>query len=140
MEETKFDALGRIVYHDEQVTGIVTEYEYQTNGLRIVTLINEKHKSNFKTIRVQNFINEEYIDEEVNEFGETYNITKKFKGKNQEIYYERFNIETKKVFKKKTIWKEDRKFIWFTEYDGKFQGIGFRMTKELVEKLANKNN
>lgn len=139
MEETKFDTLGRIIYHVEPVIGTISKYEYHSNGSRVVTIINEKHKSNFKTIIIQDFINEEYIDKEVKEFGETYNITKKYEGKNKEVCYERFNIKTKKIFKRKTIWKEDRKFIWVTEYDGKHQGIGFRMTKELIEELINKN-
>lgn len=136
--ETKFDISGRIIRHIEPVTGTIYEYEYLPDGSRMITLINENNKSNFKTIKKQNFINGEYIDEEINEFGETYNILKKYNKENKEIYFEQTNIKTGKIYKKKTAWKNNKAYIWATEYDGD-KNIGFYMTKNIITGITNNN-
>lgn len=100
LRNKEFDILGRIIRQTEPVTGTIYDYEYIENNSRIVTIINENNKSNFKTIKKQSFINGEYIDEETKEFGDTYNILKRYEGKNQEIYYEQNNLKTGKIYKK----------------------------------------
>ena len=135
LETTEYDIVGRIIRHIEPVTGTVYEYEYSSNNSRTVTIVNERNKSNFKTIRKQDFINGEYIDKEVNEFGETYNILKKYEDK-KEIYFEQTNIKTGKIYKKNTVWKDDKIHLWTTEYDGN-KNVGFYMTKDKITGLTN---
>lgn len=137
MGEEKFDTLGRIIKHVEPVTGTIYEYEYSEDGSRIVIITNESNKSNFKTIKKQNLVNGEYINEEVNEFGETYNILMKYNKENKENYYERTNIKTGKIFKKKSIWRDGKVYLWTTEYDGETKKIGFRMTQDIITGITN---
>lgn len=137
MENKEFDTLGRIIHHVEPVTGMLYEYKYIDDNSRIETITNENNKSNFKTIKKQIEIDGEYIDVEIQEFGDTYNILKKYEGKNRETYYERTNMKTGKIFKKKTKWKEEKIQIWSTEYDGEGKSIGFRMAKEIMTGLTN---
>lgn len=137
MEKTEFDILGRVIYHIDSATKTIHEYEY-LGQLRIITIINENNKSNFKTIRKQEriYLNGEYTDKEINEFGETYNIIKKYDNNNKEIYYEQTNIKTGKVYKKNTLWKDNKICLWTTEYDGN-KNVGFYMGKDKLEKLTN---
>jgi hypothetical protein len=140
LKETEYDILGRIIYQTEPVTGTVYEYEYTSDDSRIITITNENNKSNFKTIKKQVFMNNEYEDVESTELGETYSILKLYESKNKEIYYERTNLKTGKIFKKKTFWKEDKIYLWITEYDGNKKDIGFRMSKNIMSGLTNNNN
>jgi hypothetical protein len=137
LEEIEYDILGRVIYHLEPVTGTLYEYEYISDSSRIATITNESNKSNFKTIKNQILLNGEYVDDETVEFGETYNILKRYEGKNREIYYERTNIKTGKVFKKKTFWKDNRMYLWATEYDGNQKDVGFRISKDIITGLTN---
>ncbi len=139
MAEEKFDTSGRLIKHIEPVTGIIYEYEYLEDSSRIITITNESNKSNFKTIKKQKFEDGNYIDVEANEFGDTYNILKRFNKDNKENYYERTNIKTGKIFKKKSIWKEGKVYLWTTEYDGETKKIGFRMTQNIITGLTNNN-
>jgi hypothetical protein len=139
LKEIEYDILGRVIFQTEPVTGTVYEYEYLTDGSRIATITNDNNKSNFKTIKNQKFIDGDYVDFEVQEFGETYNILKKYEGKNREVYYERTNTKTGKIFKKKTFWKENRIHIWATEYDGNQKEVGFRVSKEIMTGLTTNN-
>jgi hypothetical protein len=134
----EYDILGRIIYQLEPITGTVFEYTYTENDSRVVTITNENNKTNYKTIKKQIFINEEYVDTESAEIGETYSILKLYEFKNKEVYYERTNLKTGKVFTKKTFWKNERIYLWITEYDGKQKNIGFRMSKKLIKKIINK--
>lgn len=137
MKSVEYDILGRIIYEFEPITETVFEYEYTSNNSRTVTITNENNKSNFKTIKKQLFVDSEYVDLESREYGETYNIVKTYEFKNKETYYERTNLKTGKVFKRKTFWKEDNIYIWITEYDGNQKNIGFKISKENLNKLIN---
>ncbi len=138
MGNIEYDILGRIIYQLEPITGTVFEYVYTENDSRVVTITNENNKTNYKTIKKQIFINGEYVDTESTEIGETYSILKLYEFKNKEVYYERTNLKTGKVFTKKTFWKKERIYLWITEYDGKQKNIGFRMSKKIIKKIINK--
>ena len=137
MEQVEYDILGRIIHSVEPVTGTVYDYEYNDLSSRIVTITNETNRSNFKTIKKQKLINEEYIDSEIKEFGDTYNILKIHNEKNNEVYYERTNLKTGKIFKKKSVWKENKLQLWATEYDGTQKDVGFRMSKNILTGITN---
>ncbi len=135
LEKIELDINGRIIRQIEPATGTVYEYEYPSECLRVVTMTNENNKSNFKTIIKQNLINGEYVDTEINEFGETYNNIKKYNDKNKEIYLEQTNIITGKIYKKNSIWKDDKIHLWKTEYDGQ-TNVGFYMNKNIITGLT----
>lgn len=137
MKQIEYDILGRVIFEKEPITETVYEYEYFSNNSRIITITNENNKSNFKTIKKQILVEGEYVDLETKEYGELYSIIKTYEFKNKETYYERTNLKTGKVFKKKTFWKEDKMHFWITEYDGKNKNVGFRMSKEILNKIIN---
>ena len=138
MENEEFDIEGRIIKQTEPVTGTIYKYEYETDGSRIVTLMNENNKSNFKTIKKQVFVNGEYIDKEVTEFGNVYNFIKKYDNKNQEVYFEQINLITGKVYKKKSIWKDGKVYLWKEDYNGE-NNIGFYINKNIITGLTINN-
>ncbi len=137
MEQVEYDILGRIIHCVEPVTGTIYDYEYDNKNSRILTITNEANRSNFKTVKKQILLNEEYIDSEIKEFGDTYNILKIHNEKNNEVYYERTNLKTGKIFKKKSVWKENKLQLWATEYDGAQKDVGFRMSKNILTGITN---
>lgn len=130
MKTEEFDNLGRIIKCTESVTGTVYEYDYPLDSLRIVTIINEKNTSNFKTIKEQKLIDGEYIDVEMKQFGSLYNIVIKYIDK-RAVYYERVNLETGKINKRRTAWKDNKPCIWTTEYDGE-KHMGFYVNRNIL--------
>ena len=86
MEQVEYDILGRIIHCVEPVTGTIYDYEYDNKNSRILTITNEANRSNFKTVKKQILLNEEYIDSEIKEFGDTYNILKIHNEKKNEVY------------------------------------------------------
>ena len=135
MRNEEFDILGRIIRSVEPVTGTIYEYEYTSGNSRTIIITNETNKSNFKTIKKQILKNNEYVDFEVEELGETYHILKKYNDRNKEIFYQQTNLKTGKIHKKKTMWKEDKPYIWTSEYDGD-KNIGFFMDKKIITGLT----
>ena len=130
----KLDEFGRVIYRVETVTGIIYEYQYNSESSRTLTITNDINKSNFKTIANQILIDGTFISTEIKEFGETYNIIKRYE-ENKETYFEQMNIKTGKTYKKNTVWKDGKIHIWSTEYDGE-KNIGFYIKKDLITGLT----
>lgn len=139
MKKIEYDILGRVIYELEPITGTFYEYEYHTNDFRTITIINENNKSNFKTVKKQLLVDGEYIDKECVEIGEKYKILRLYDYKNREVYYERTNLKTEKVFKQTYFWKNNQMNIWLIEYDDGKKEIGFIVSPNIISEIIKKN-
>lgn len=135
-ENTIFDSTGRVIKKLEPVSGLLFEYEY-LNETRISIITNNKNKSNFKTIKKEILIDGCYVNFETEQYGETYHTLHKYNNKGEEIYFKQTNLKTNKVLKKITIWKNNKPFMWTTDYDGE-KGIGFYISENILNKLNKK--
>lgn len=135
-ENIIYDSHQRIIKKLEPVSGLLFEYEY-SDETRTVIITHNKNKSNFKTIKKEILINGKYIDFETEQYGETYHTFHKYNDKGEEIYFKQTNLKTNKVLKKITVWKNNKPFMWTTDYDGE-KGIGFYVSENILNEL-NKN-
>jgi len=135
-ENIIYDSDGRLVKKLEPVSGLLFEYEY-LDETRITTITYSKNKSNFKTIKKEILIDGSYVDLETEQYGDVYHTFHKFNNKGEEIYFKQTNLKTNKILKKITIWKNNKPFMWTTDYDGE-KGIGFYVSESIINKLNKK--
>ena len=135
-ENIIYDSQQRIIKKLEPVSGLLYEYEY-LEDTRTVIITHNKNKSNFKTIKKEILINEKYVDSETEQYGDTYHTFHKYNSKGEEIYFRQTNLKTNKVLKKITAWKNNKPFMWTTDYDGE-KGIGFYVSENIINKLNKK--
>jgi len=133
-DNIEYDILGRLIFQFEPISKTRYEYKYLANG-RIVLITNEKNKTNFKTIKHQKLINDVYKDYEIEEYGEKYNIKKRYSDNGEEIFFEQTNLTTGKIHTKNTLWKNNTPRLWSTEYDGN-KSIGFYIEKNKLTGLT----
>ncbi|HUS50198.1 MAG TPA: hypothetical protein VMZ91_08525 [Candidatus Paceibacterota bacterium] len=132
-ENTIYDSQQRIVKNFEPVSGLLFEYEYLENT-RTTTITHEKNKSNFKTIKKEILFNGNYVDLETEQYGDTYYTFHKYNNKGEEVFFKQINLKTNKILKKITVWKNNKPFMWTTDYDGE-KGIGFYVSENILNEL-----
>ena len=135
MSHKQHNEEGRIIYDFIPETETSYKYDYVFEG-RIVTILNEKNRSNHTTIIEQ--IEDEngwYRDVIKVEYGDTYNITTLYDECGRQAKYEQIN-KIKKSSLTKTFHYPDNNatYIVIIDHNGK-KDFGFKTN---VKKLINK--
>ena len=88
----KFDKKDRLIFKLEPVTNTIFKYKYDDINLsRTITILNEKNRSNFKTVITQVRYNKIYVDKVRKEFGDVYNITTTYDDEGNISSYKQIN-------------------------------------------------
>lgn len=131
-----YDKLGRLIFCEINNLSLTYEYVYcdnlNFNSNRTCIIKNEDNSSNFKTIIIQQFINNKYINSKKEELGEVYKTTVEYNDRGEEIKMERIN-KIKNTFYSKVYIRDKfgKPIIWLEKYN-KEKNIGFRIKKDLI--------
>jgi hypothetical protein len=122
----EYDKDNRVIYMYFPDSNIKYYFQYKSYG-RIMTIVNEKNKSNYKSIIKQKLQDGDYKDFQITQFGETYDVDITYNDSGHEIIIERFNKIKDTKYKKQTFRsKHGTPIIWFENYNGE-ESLGFKV-------------
>jgi hypothetical protein len=131
----EYDKQKRVVYIHYPDSNITYYYKYKKSE-RIITIINKKNRSNYKTIIKQNINDNNYTDFKIKQFGDIYNVEILFDSFGNEILTKRVNKIKKTNYIKQTFRnKKGEAIFWFENYNGE-ESIGFKVN---LNKIINNN-
>ena len=133
----KYDKLGRIIFYYECMFKTSYQYEYFENE-RTITAINNRNRSNFKTITKEIRIKESYIKKERVEYGDQFTIKTDYNNKGKERTVSKKSKKTQNIINVYSFWnKENKKILWFEEWEKKIT-LGFLVTYNNIKKFKKK--